>query len=108
MRRGQDAEHRQDYDRAVVEYTKALRLTPTTRTRALRSIAPSCARAGPFPLAAAASPPTGKFDEALVEFELASELNPTSGEVDDELRATRNKLRAKSRSRVKARPSCRR
>src|SRR4029079_5127107 len=27
-RRGSDAEHQQDYDRAVVEYTKALRLKP--------------------------------------------------------------------------------
>src|ERR1043166_1617971 len=28
LRRGGDAEHRQDYDAAVVEYTKALRLRP--------------------------------------------------------------------------------
>ena len=30
-----------------------------------------------------------------MEYELASELNPTSGAVDDELRSTRNQLRAK-------------
>ena len=28
LRRGRDAEHRQDYDLAVVEFTKALRLHP--------------------------------------------------------------------------------
>src|SRR5262249_56738928 len=38
---------------------------------------------------------TGKLDLALAELEVASELNPTNGEIDDELRATRNKLRAK-------------
>src|SRR5205807_9142603 len=38
---------------------------------------------------------TGKLDQALVEYEVASELNPTNGEIDEELRATRNKLRAK-------------
>src|SRR5207248_2992498 len=38
---------------------------------------------------------TGKLDIALAEFEIAAELNPTNGDIDDELRATRNKLRAK-------------
>src|SRR5260370_11749980 len=38
---------------------------------------------------------TNTLDQALVEYELASELNPTSGEIDNELRATRNQLRAK-------------
>src|SRR5207244_7848214 len=38
---------------------------------------------------------TGRLDQALVELEVASELNPGDGDVDDELRATRNKLRAK-------------
>jgi len=37
----------------------------------------------------------GKLDQALVEYEIASELNPTNGDADDELRSTRNKLRAK-------------
>src|SRR6185503_15445157 len=36
-----------------------------------------------------------KFDEALVEYETASELNPTSADIEQELRSTRNKLRAK-------------
>src|SRR5207245_2550268 len=38
---------------------------------------------------------TGRLDQALVELEVASELNPSNGDVDDELRATRNKLRVK-------------
>ena len=38
---------------------------------------------------------TGKLDQALVEYELAAELNPTSGDIDQALRTTRNALRAK-------------
>ena len=38
---------------------------------------------------------TGKLDQALAEYELAAELNPTSGDIDGELRTTRNKLRTK-------------
>ena len=37
----------------------------------------------------------GKFDEALVEYGLAAELNPSSADIDQELRATRNRLRTK-------------
>ena len=35
LRRGESAEHRQDYDVAVVEYTKALRLRPNDTTTRL-------------------------------------------------------------------------
>ncbi len=38
---------------------------------------------------------TGKYEEALVEYQLAAELNPTSSEVDEALRATRLQLRAR-------------
>ncbi|MSO46291.1 MAG: hypothetical protein EXQ59_05945 [Acidobacteria bacterium] len=95
FRRGRDAELRQDYDRAVAEYTQALRLAPTNtdarlgleRTR-LRAAQDHFVRGRR--LAA-----LGKFDEALVEYGLAGELNPGSAEVDREMRATRSSLRAK-------------
>ena len=94
-RHGRDAEHRQDYDRAVVEYTKALRLRPDAadvrlglERAKLRSSEDHFQRGRR--LAA-----TGKLDEALVEYELAAELNPTSGNIDEELRSTRNKLRSR-------------
>jgi general secretion pathway protein D len=94
-RHGREAERRQDYDRAVVEYTKAVRLHPNdTDARLGLERARIRAAADHFQrgrrLAA-----TNKFDQALVEYELASELNPASGEIDKELRATRNQLRAK-------------
>ncbi len=92
---GWEAERRQDYDQAVVEYTKALRLKPDNGgvrqalERAKLRAAQDHFQRGRR-LAA-----VGKFEEALVEYQMASELNPTAGVVDDELRATRNQLRAK-------------
>ena len=95
LRRGSEAEHRQDYDLAVVEYAKALRLRPEdANTRAALERSKLRASQDHFNkgrrLAA-----TGKFDQALVEYQMAAELNPSNGDVDEELLATRNKLRAK-------------
>ena len=95
MHRGRDAEIRQDYDRAVAEYTKAAHLRPNN-TGARTSLERARLRAAQDHyqrgrrLAA-----VGKFDEALVEYQLAAEMNPASGEIDDALRSTRNQLRAK-------------
>ena len=95
LRRGSDAEHRQDYDLAVVEYAKALRLRPddgNTRAALERSkLRASQDHFGRGRRLAA----TGKFDQALVEYQVAAELNPSNGDLDHELLATRNKLRAK-------------
>jgi general secretion pathway protein D len=95
LHRGSDAEHRQDYDLAVVEYAKALRLRPDdANTRASLSRAKLRASQDHFSrgrrLAA-----TGKYDQALVEYQVAAELNPSNGDLDQELLATRNKLRTK-------------
>src|SRR5258708_36971411 len=74
LRRGGDAEHRQDYDLAVVEYAKAVRLRPNDgNTRAALERAKLRAADDHFNrgrrLAA-----TGKFDQALVEDQVAAEL----------------------------------
>jgi general secretion pathway protein D len=94
-RRARDAERQQDYDRAVVEYTKAIHINPDdTSARLGLERAKLRASQDHFQrgrrLAA-----TGKYDQALVEYELAAELNPTNADVEEELRSTRNKLRAK-------------
>lgn len=95
VRRGQIAEQRQDYDRAVVEYAAAVRLNPNN-TDARIGLDRAKLRAAEYHfLRGRRLSATGKLDTALVEYELASELNPTSGDIDDELRSTRNKLRAK-------------
>jgi len=95
VRRAHEAERVQDYDRAVVEYTKAIRARPDDMSARLaldraklRASQDHFGRGRRFAA-------TGKLDQAMVELEVASELNPTNGEIDDELRSTRNKLRAK-------------
>ena len=95
VRRGNDAERRQDFDFAVVEYTKAVRLSPDDANARLalerakvRASQDHFNRGRRFAAA-------GRLDQALVEFETASELNPSSNDVEEELRTTRNKLRAK-------------
>jgi len=95
LRRGAAAEQRQDYDVAVAEYTKQLRAHPddmnarTALERAkLRASADHAQAARRFSA-------TGKLDQALVEYELALELNPTDSELDQALRDIRTQLRAK-------------
>ncbi len=95
MRRGQDAEHRQDYDQAVVEYANALRTRSNdTNLRLALDRAKLRASSEHFQKGRRAAA-IGKFDQALVEYELAAELNPGNGDIDNELRTTRNQLRAK-------------
>jgi general secretion pathway protein D len=95
LRNGRDSEQAQDYDRAVVEYTKALRLNPAS-TDARLSLERAKLRASENHFNRARRlAAVDKLNEALVEYELAAELNPTSGTIDDELRATRTKLRTR-------------
>ena len=75
---GRQAEQLQDYDRAIVEYTKVLRSQPDNREarqaldRArLRAAADHYARGRRLEAG-------GRLDEALVELQLAAELNPNS------------------------------
>ena len=83
------AEQAEDFDRAVVEYTRALQDRPDDR-----SLRQDLERAR---LRAAQNHFTrgrryaslGNYDEALVEFQIASELNPASGDILDALRDMR-------------------
>jgi general secretion pathway protein D len=88
-----DAEFRQDYDRAVVEYTKVLRAKPDDGD-ARAGLERAKVRASEEHLQRARRlSAIGKLDEALVEYGTAADLNPTSSVIDEELRSTRNKLR---------------
>ena len=95
MRLAVQAEQRSDYDRAVVEYTNALRDDPDNRT-ARMSLDRVRMRASEDHffrgrrLAAA-----GRDEEAAVELQLATELNPTNAAAEAELRVVRQRLRAK-------------
>src|SRR5260221_11762666 len=77
MRRGRQAELAQDFDRAVVEYTKLVRANPanTDVRLALQRVklgAPQDHGCSGRRLAC-----LERYDEAAVEYQLASELNPT-------------------------------
>jgi general secretion pathway protein D len=95
-RRGQQAERRQDYDAAVVEYTKALQLRPDDPDLRLGLERAKVRAAEEHFLRGRRLSASGKLDEALVELQLAAELNPSNADVDAEVRATRDKLRAKN------------
>jgi len=94
LRSGQRAERLEDYDLAVVEYTKAVRAAPDSleARQALERAKLRAADAHFF--RARRLTASQKYDEALLEYQIASELNPTSGDIQRELKATRNSLRA--------------
>jgi len=95
MRAGQRAESQQDYDRAVIEYTKAVRERPSDRNvRASLEQAKMRAAQDHFARGRRLAS-IGKLEEALVEFQIAGELNPTNGSVQEEMSRARSQLRAK-------------
>src|SRR5215467_10884556 len=95
VRRGRDAEFRRDYDLAVVEFTKALRSDPDSGA-ARSGLERAKARATEDHLQKARRfAAIGRLEEAVVEYGVAAELSPANTTIDEELRETRNKLRAK-------------
>jgi general secretion pathway protein D len=91
--RAHDAERRDDYDRAIVEYTRILRDHPD-HTDARLSLERARLRASQTHfLAGRRLVADSRLDEALVEFQLASELNPSSGEIAEALTRVRAQLR---------------
>jgi general secretion pathway protein D len=95
LRAGKAAERLDDFDRAVVEYEKALRAKPDDLTARL-SLQRAKLRAAQFHDERARHlAGTGKLEEALIELQIAAELNPASGDIDARLRDLRSQLRAK-------------
>ena len=89
------AEQAQDYDRAVVEYRRVLRTQPgngeariSLERARLRAAQQHAVRGRQFA-------GNGRFEDALVEYQLAAELNPTDSAVDAALKDIRQKLRTK-------------
>jgi general secretion pathway protein D len=95
MKSAQLAESQQDWDRAVIEYSKAVKERPDDRT-ARTALQQARIRASQRHFTTARRlAAVGKLDEALLEYQLAAELNPTDGEVQDEMRTVRAQQRAK-------------
>jgi general secretion pathway protein D len=95
MRAGRAAENAEDFDRAVVEYEKVLRAQPDDSNARL-SLQRAKLRAAAFHDERARHlAGTGKLEEALIELQIAAELNPASADIDTRLRDLRAQLRAK-------------
>src|ERR1700722_5960338 len=90
-----EAETRQDYDFAIVQYTKALRQHPDD-IDARVGLDRAKLRASQDHLARARRLAAGaKLDQAPVEYQVAAELNPSNPDIDAELNTTRHQLQAK-------------
>jgi general secretion pathway protein D len=93
--KARQAEQAQDYDRAVAQYTQALRLEPdNSNIRMALNRAKLRASEYHFNRGRRAAA-TGKLEEAVIELQIAAELNPSNGDVDRELQAARNQVRAR-------------
>ena len=95
LREGQNAEFLQEFDRAILEYTKALRENPDDRDARqglqrvkLRSSVDHFARGRRLSQA-------GRLEEAATELQIAAELNPESNDIQNLLTAVRTQLRNK-------------
>ena len=95
MRNAKEAERFEDFDRAVVEYTKAVREDPSDRTAKLSLDRAKLRASNAHYERGRRLAANNRFEEALLEYQLAAELNPTNADVERELTTTRNALRAK-------------
>jgi general secretion pathway protein D len=95
LRAARLAESQQEFDRAVVEYTKVVRARPNDRN-ARASLEQAKLRAAQDHFTRARRLASiGKLEEALIEYQLAAELNPSNQNIQDEMRAARLRMRAK-------------
>jgi general secretion pathway protein D len=95
MRAGRVAETQSDFDRAVVEYTNAVRQNPTDRAarQALERVRLRASQEHYLRgrrLAAAE-----QYEQAAMDLQVAAELNPTDANAAAELKEVRRKLRTK-------------
>lgn len=95
MRQAQTAEMSGDFDLAVAHYARLVRAEPANREARL-GLDRAKLRASEAHLGRGRRVfSQGRYDDAVVELQLAYELNPTSGVVEDDLRAARAAQRAK-------------
>jgi len=93
--KGWQAERQLDWDRAVVEYTAAVRANPADQNARL-ALERAKLRATQIHVANGRRfASLGKVEEALIEYQIASQLSPASTEIDDALRTLRNTMRAR-------------
>ena len=95
LRAGERAETARNYDLAVVEYTKALRANPDDDNARLALERAKLRASQEHAFRARTLAGAERYEEALGEYQLASELNPSDALVEEALRDVRQKLRTK-------------
>jgi general secretion pathway protein D len=94
LRDARRAEERQDYDVAVVEYTRAIQRDPDN-VNARTGLQRARLRASQDHFTRARRHVANRrLEEAVAEYKLAAELNPDSRAIADELAQSQNQLRA--------------
>jgi general secretion pathway protein D len=89
------AEQQQDYDRAVVEYALAVKERPDDKEARLALDRAKVRASQDHFQRGRRLHAVGQYEEALLELQVAAELNPSNGEVQDLLAETRLALRNK-------------
>ncbi|MCY3842869.1 MAG: hypothetical protein OXH69_04935 [Acidobacteria bacterium] len=92
FRTAQQAELRQDFDRAVIEYGRAVAERPNDRQAQLALERAKLRAAEVHYAEGRRLARLSRWRDALAEFQIAYELNPSRGDVADELRDARAKV----------------
>ena len=96
---GHVAERERNYDEAVIAYTRALQEDPHDRDAQLSLERAKLRAAQTHYTEGRRFAQQGEYEEALAEYHVAYDLNPSMGDIERELRETRNAVRAKLESR---------
>ena len=94
FRTAQQAELQNDFDRAVIEYGRAVEEQPDDRQAQLALNRASLRAAEAHYAAGRRFARLSLWEDALAEFQIAYDLNPTRGDVADALRAARDNVRS--------------
>jgi general secretion pathway protein D len=95
LSRARQADELRDYDTSVAQYAKVLREHPDNHDAQL-GLERAKLRAAEAHLARGRRLfAIGRYDDAVLELQIASDLNPTSGDAERDLRAARAAVRAK-------------
>ena len=97
--RARTAELTENFDEAVVEYTRALQDRPDDRTLQ-RDLERARLRAAQYHQAEGLRlAGLGNYEDALVEYQIAAELNPAGRDIQDALRETGERVRTREAAR---------
>ena len=100
FRTAQRAELRNDFDRAVIEYGRAVEERPEDRQAQLALNRARLRAAEAHYAAGRRLARLSRWEGALAEFQIAYDLNPTRGDVADALRAARDNVRSEMAARA--------